>query len=87
MYIEKEAEAPARMAVVVNPTVWRTRAELGVRAAIVYIEGDLVVRGCRVVVSSRREGSREAGGIGVPGAIMTRSRINIYQLPLPKYGT
>lgn len=39
MYSEKEAEVPARMAVVVRPIVWRTRAELGVRAAIVSLGG------------------------------------------------
>lgn len=43
-YSEKEAEVPARKAVVVRPMVWRRRAELGVRAAIVAIEGILVVR-------------------------------------------
>lgn len=46
VYSEKEAEVPARMAVVVRPMVWRTRAEWGVRAAIVAIEVDLVVSFC-----------------------------------------
>lgn len=43
MYSEKEAEAPARMAVVVSPMVWRTRAELGVRAAIVAVGASIDV--------------------------------------------
>lgn len=50
VYMEKEAETPARMAVVVKPTVWRTRAELGVREAIVCIAEDLVVSVCWVIV-------------------------------------
>lgn len=67
--MEKEAEAPARMAVVVRPTVWRTRAELGVRAAIVCIVRDLVVCVCWLVIYETRAGllyfMRRGGGGGM----------------------